>query len=261
MTTKTRTHRALSLHLLLATSAALLLAACSGGGDSSTGTITPPIVTPPVTAFDPATLQGRWTTASGVTPGYTALIVPDADAATTATAWVLAQDASRLVKVSATGSQSANGKSYDLATPGSTATGITSGSYSANLTASPKSISFTNVLGTSLSLSQSDGLSGNATAADAAGSWKASVGAVDLTWSLSDTGALSGSSTSGCSYSGSSAAPAAITLYRVSFTETCSGTTASFAGIATLNTEKTRLTVTATTTGDTQGTALFFVRQ
>ena len=260
----TRTHPfAHTLPLLLATSATVLLTACGGGGDSSdpgTGTGT--------TSFDPSTLQGRWTTASGVTPGVTALVVPDssttATPATTATAWVLAQDASRLVKVSATGTQSANGKSYDLATPATPAnpaTDITTGSYTTNLSASPKSISFTNVLGTSLTLTQSDTLSGIAAYADAAGTWKASAGAIDITWTLTDTGSVSGSSTSGCSYSGNTTTPTSITLYRVSFTETCSGTTTSFSGVASLSTAKTQLTVTATTTGDARGSALFFIKQ
>jgi hypothetical protein len=243
------------LALILATSTTVLLTACGGGGDSGdSGTGTP-------TGFDTRTLQGRWATASGVTPGYTALVVPDDGSSTTATAWVLAQDASRLVKVSATSTQSANGKSYDLATPANAPTDITTGSYSANLTASPKSVSFTNVLGTSLTLSQSDTLSGIAAYADAAGTWKASAGAVDLTWTLTDTGTMTGSSTSGCSYSGNTTTPTSITLYRVSFSETCSAATSSFTGIATLSADKTRLTVTATTTDDAKGSALFFVKQ
>ena len=257
--TQTRTHAfTRTLPLLLATSVTVLLTACGGGGDS-------PDPTPNPTNFDPSTLQGRWTTASGVTPGVTALVVPDssttATPATTATAWVLAQDASRLVKVSATGTQSANGKSYDLATPANPATDITTGSYTANLSASPKSISFSNVLGTSLTLTQSDTLSGIAATADAAGTWKASAGAIDITWTVTDTGTLSGSSTSGCTYSGNTTTPTSITLYRISFTETCSGTTSSFSGIASLSTTKTQLTVTATTTGDAKGSALFFVKQ
>jgi hypothetical protein len=247
------------LGLILATSTTVLLTACGGGGDSGdSGTGTP--TTP--TGFDTRTLQGRWATASGVTPGVTALVVPDdSSTATTATAWVLAQDASRLVKVSATSTQSANGKSYDLATPANAPTDITTGSYSANLSASPKSVSFTNVLGTSLTLSQSDTLSGIAAYADAAGTWKASAGAVDLTWTLTDTGTMTGSSTSGCSYSGNTTTPTSITLYRVSFSETCSTATSSFTGIATLSADKTHLTVTATTTGDAKGSALFFVKQ
>ena len=264
--TQTRTHAfTRTLPLLLATSVTILLTACGGGGDSSdpgTGTGTG------TTGFDPGTLQGRWTTASGTTPGVTALVVPDssttATPATTATAWVLAQDASRLVKVSATGTQSANGKSYDLATPATPAnpaTDITTGSYTTNLSASPKSISFTNVLGTSLTLTQSDTLSGIAATADAAGTWKASAGAIDITWTLTDTGSLSGSSTSGCTYSGSTTTPTTVKLYRISFTETCSGTATAFSGIASLSAAKTQLTVTATTTGDAKGSALFFVKQ
>jgi hypothetical protein len=241
-----------------------MLTACSGG-DSSDTDIGTGTGTTGTTSVVPSTLQGRWVTANGTNPGYTALVVPDgsttATPANTATVWVLAQDASRLVKVSATGTQTANGKIYDLATPANPATDITTGSYTTNLSASPKSISFTNVLGTALTLTQSDTLSGIAAYADAAGTWKASAGAIDITWTVTDTGTLSGSSTSGCTYSGNTTTPTNIALYWVSFTETCSGTTSSFSGIASLSAAKTQLTVTATTTGDAKGSALFFVKQ
>lgn len=257
MKTQTQTQRHTFSLILVASASAIILSACGGGGSGSSvgSTITPP------TGVDTSTLQGRWVTASGATPSYTALVVPDGTTTSTATAWVLAQDASRLVKISATSSQSANGKSYDLAAPGSTATDIASGSYTANLSATPKSISFANVLGASLSLTQSDPLSGIAAHADAAGTWKASAGAVYITWTLNDTGVLSGSSTSGCTYSGNTTIPTAVKLYRVSFTETCSATATAFAGIATLNTDRTRLTVATTTAGDAKGSALFFVKQ
>lgn len=235
----------------------MLLAACGGGGGGGDSPTTVPTTT------DISGLQGRWTTASGTSPGYTAIIVPDSTgtAATSATAWILAQDASRLVKATASTAQSATGKSYDLANPATAATDITAGSYTANLSASPKSVTFTNVLGSSLTLTQSDLLSGMATNVDAAGTWKASVGAVDVTWTLTDAGTMSGSSTSGCSYSGNTTTPTTVKLYQVSFSETCSGSSTAFAGIATLNTEKSRLTVTATTAGDAQSTVLFFVKQ
>lgn len=244
---------------ILATSA-IILSACGGGGGTGDTGDTAGAIAPPA-GIDTSTLQGRWVTASGASPGYTALVVPDSTTTNTATAWLLAQDASRLVKVSATSGQSANGKSYDLANPGSTATDIASGTYTANLSVSPNSISFANVLGASLSLTQSDPLRGAVAYADAVGTWKASAGAVDVTWTLSGTGALSGSSTSGCRYSGSATTPTAVKLYRISFTETCSATSNVFAGIASLNTEGTRLTVVTTTNGDARGSALFFVKQ
>lgn len=252
-----------TLSLLTAT---LLLAACGGGGggDATTtgGTTTGGGST---TSTDVASLQGRWATASptsSATPAYTAIVVPDSSSnATSATAWILANDASRLVKASASTTQSATGKNYDLANPANAATDITAGSYSANLGASPKSITFSNVLGSTLTLTQSDAMSGVAANVDASGTWKASAGAVDITWTLTDAGAITGSSTAGCSYTGNTTTPTTVKLYRVSFTETCSGTATAFSGIATVNTDKTRLTVTATTTADAKGTALFFVKQ
>lgn len=248
----TLSNRLLSLSLL---TSAVLLAACGGGGGGGGGDSPAPGNTTDING-----LQGRWATASGATPGYTAIIVPAGDG-TSATAWILAQDASRLVKATAGNTQGATGKSYDLANPANAAADIGAGGYIANLSASPKSVTFTNVLGTTLTLSQSDSLSGMATNVDAAGTWKTSAGAVDVTWTLTDSGAMSGSSTSGCTYSGNTTTPTSVKLYQVSFSETCNGSATAFAGIATLNTEKSRLTVTATTTGDAKGTALFFVKQ
>ena len=248
-----------TLSLLTAT---LLLAACGGGGGGDATATGGNTTGGSTTSTDVASLQGRWATSSGNPPAYTAIVVPDSSSnATSATAWILANDASRLVKASASTTQSATGKNYDLANPANAATDITAGSYSANLGASPKSITFSNVLGSTLTLTQSDALTGVAANVDASGTWKASAGAVDITWTLTDAGAITGSSTAGCSYTGNTTTPTTVKLYRVSFTETCSGTATGFSGIATVNTDKTRLTITATTAADAKGTALFFVKQ
>ncbi|MBY0466058.1 MAG: hypothetical protein K2W33_14060, partial [Burkholderiales bacterium] len=75
---------------------------------------------------------------------------------------------------------------------------------------------------------------------------------------------LSGTSTTGCTYSGQSTVVAAQSLYKVQFTETCSGTTPStqtFNGVGTLSPDNTRLTVVATNVDETKAAALLFVKQ
>jgi hypothetical protein len=221
-------------------SALVSLTACGGGGSSS---------------FDTSTLQGRW-----VTPdeAYTAIVVPGS--ANVATVWLLARDASRLAKLSVDGSLLVTGKSLPL--DGSPALDVT-GTLAASLTTTPKSLALNNVLASATTVNQASDLAGMAVAADAAGTWKstAGAGAVVADWTLTDAGVVSGTSSTGCTFAGNSTTPATVKLYALTFTETCPGTETRFNGIATLNPEKSRLTVVATDSAGTKGTALFFTKQ
>src|SRR6218665_2259951 len=77
--------------------------------NSKTPSPAPP---PPPTA--PTKSKGRWAPAAAVPPVMTAVVLPDAWG-TTASAWLLANDASRLVKLVLFSDSSANGTSYTLA--------------------------------------------------------------------------------------------------------------------------------------------------
>ncbi len=83
--------------------------------------------------------------------------------------------------------------------------------------------------------------------ADSSGQWSgsSSAGAVTLTWDVGSGGALTGSSTAGCTYSGALASePQPSAVLAVSVTETCAGAPpTALAGIATLNTTKDRMTI------------------
>ncbi len=78
-----------------------------------------------------------------------------------------------------------------------------------------------------------------ATQATVVGRWNATfaTGAVRLTLDISAAGAITGSSTAGCTYTGSTTVhPANIAVFNLSLTETCVGQAArSYSGIATLN--------------------------
>lgn len=236
----------------LTLTASLFLAACGGGGGSSDGTGTPV----GTTGLDTATLQGRWETPAAATPAYTAIVVPGTS--NVATAWLLAEDASRLAKLGLNSALAVSGKTYPL--DGSAVADV-SGNFAASLDTGTGSVTLTNVLAGAILLNRSSTLAGIAAHADAAGTWKATAGTVVANWALSDTGVISGSSTTGCTYAGNTQTPTSISLYTLSFTETCAGAATDFNGIATLNADRTRLTVAATATGDAKGTALFFVRQ
>jgi hypothetical protein len=232
----------------------LSLTACGGGGGS--GDSPTPLIPATPSTLDTSTLQGRWETASGASAAYTAIVVPASG--NVATAWLLAQDASRLAKVSVNGTLVATGKSYAL--DGSAAQDV-SGTLAASLTTTPKSLVLNNVLVSATTFNQSSDLAGMAVAADAAGNWRATASSVVANWRLTDTGVISGTSSTGCTYAGNYVTPTTVRLYALTFTETCAGTVTSFNGIATLNTDKSRLTVAATDSTGTLGTALFFVKQ
>ena len=225
-----------------------LLAACGGGGGGSEAG----------PAIDPAQLKGRWVTAAGVTPAVTALVVPDASG--TASAWLLSQDATRLVKLVVRSDSSANGKSYSLSQSNATGQTVT-GQVSATLTTSPKGIAFTGVNTTTLSLSQSDALGTAAAQAELAGTWSATSGgnAQTTQWSITSTGSTTGTSTTGCAYAGAVNAIASTAAYGVQVTESCpDGTKTTFTGIGSLNAAKNGLTVVLTSADETRGAAVFF---
>ena len=247
-TVTTTPHRARPLTLgALALTLSGLLAACGGGGGDAPGP-----------SIDPTQLKGRWVTAAGVAPAVTAVVVPDG--AGTAIAWLLQQDATRLVKLVVRGDGSAIGKSYALGQTTTTGQGVT-GQVTAALTANPKSMAFTGVNASVLNLTQTDALTAAAVQADAAGTWSATSGgnAQTTQWTVAPTGTVAGSSTTGCTYAGGITAMAGTAAYSAQINESCpDGAKTTFGGIATLNASKTGLTVVLTSADETRAAAVFF---
>ena len=201
----------------------------------------------------------------GVQGGVTALVV--ADSATQAQVWMLMQDASALSKLTLTTgfSTSVVGTTFTFAAAGSQA----SQSRSAISASGAGLTSATTLLfdgrplaGSGLPFTRADALTAPTLQADAAGAWRGSFGqnAVAITWSVNPQGVLSGSSTTGCVWTGGILAQSNATIYRVSLTETCTSGTAVLTGIATLNPAKTQLTVVATTANDAVAAVLLMAR-
>lgn len=246
----------------------LTLSGC-GSGSTNTEPTTPNPTTPTATS---SLAQGRWAS-TGLTPAYTAIMVPATTGANTPavdTLWALAQDATTLIKLKANGAvQTAGavtGNVYTLGT--SSVTAVSGGSYTVSSTAASQQISIQPLLGTTALFDRTDAMSAALAATQANGKWQADLGAVKVNWTVDTAAAnvnnLSGTSTTGCTYSGQSTAVASQTLYKVQFTETCSGTTPAsqtFAGIGTLSADNTRLTVVATNGDEMRGAALLFVKQ
>lgn len=230
----------LTLSILLASA----LTACGGGGGGDGASESSPS----------AQVQGRWTTAAGSASAYTAIGLPSSNAS--ATVWLLANDASRLVKLTAQDSGALAGKAYALGQ--NTAATSVSGQWS---TSASKSLSLTGLPVGGLTLAQIDALTTSAVQADVAGAWKATVGsnAQSVNWTVAASGAVSGNSTTGCTYTGTLGAMANASAYTAAVKETCSdGASTQFNGVATLNTAKNALSMVTTSADETMGAALFF---
>jgi len=237
----------LTLAVLLTASA---LTACGSGGDD----------TPTPNPLTAAQLQGRWQTASSVTPARTAIVLPGA-AAGSIDLWLLASDLSSLARlqVSTTGTDgvSATGKTYSLPSSATQQGQSFVASGTANLSNNSLSLNSGALL-----LTRGDALTSPSTLAEVLGAWRTSVGsaAVTVNLSLAASGALSGSSTTGCSYSGTVAARSDATAFNTTLTETCSTGSVNLAGIATYRAAQTTtaaaLTLALTSTDAAQTQAL-----
>lgn len=262
----------LAVSLASALTLTVTLSACGGGG-SDTAPVKPAPVAP--TSPTSSLTQGRWAS-SGLSPAYTAILVPATTGANTPavdTVWALAQDASALIKLKANGTAqtagAVTGNVYTLGT--SSVTAVSGGSYTLQTSAGNASVpqmSLQPVLGTTALFDRTDVMGTALTATQANGTWQADLGAAKVNWRVDTSAAnvsnLSGTSTTGCTYSGQSTVVATQGLYKVQFTETCAGTTPAtqtFVGIATLSGDSTRLTLVATNEAETRAAALLFVKQ
>lgn len=248
----------------LASTCVLALSACGGGSD-----------TPDLTPTSSLT-QGRWLS-TGLTPAYTAIVVPASAGANTPavdTVWALAQDASTLIKLKANGpvltAGAVTGNVYTLGTPSVTA--VSGASYTIQTSSgggAGSQVSIQPLLGTTALFERSDAMATALRADQANGTWQADLGSARVNWVVQSAAAgtqnLSGTSTTGCTYSGHTSVVSALSLYKVTFTETCPGSgtpsTQVFHGVATLSTDDARLTVVAANETETRAAALLFAKQ
>lgn len=228
-----------------------LLACGGGGGDAEP--ISP--VTPPVITLSKA--QGFWSATPSANTSVNAVILPNGQA------WVIYQTGSAVTALAQS----------TLSLSGSTFTGVgkhyslpagvvqdfnlsaTQGSTSAATT--PTLINTTTVGAStpmSLTWTYNKSFETAVTQASVQGRWSSLQGAISLTWDIDANGKLAGTSTTGCTYSGTlTPNTSPIAVLDVSITESCAGTLKALSGIATLNTAKTGISVAYTTTNGAQG--------
>ncbi len=245
--------------LLKTTALALLgttLVACGGGGDSPA-----PTGDPGTQAQALANAQGFWSATPSAGNSATAVILPNGQA------WVVYQTGNTVTALGQAvlsvtgGSYSGIGKHYAL--PGGAVQTFTLGGTlpTANTGSLANSVTLGAGTGSVINWTYSKSYESAATQASVQGSWRGAQGAASLSWDVDGAGKLAGTSSTGCSYSGTltpNANPVAV--FDLTVTESCAGAIKTLSGIATLNAAKTGLSLAYTTAAGAQGGVVVLVR-
>lgn len=230
------------------------LMACGGGGGSSSGSgDTPAPVSPPSPSFSNVTAQGLWQSAEGAATTISTVVTDNGQV------WSVLTNAgiTRLIKAtlaaSGTGFTGA-GKVFVLGT-------TTVDAVTLNAAAVVKSSLNGNISSTTqtepFSLAYQTRYETPAALIDFAGStWSATLGPGTVNWSISSSGVITGTRTTGCTYSGQVSLRAETkAVADVVVTESCPAVT-QLSGVAVKTTDNTGITMMLTTTGDTQAVLL-----
>ncbi len=248
-------------HAVSALALASLVACGGGGGGSATsgvGTGTGTVANPGSSsgAADVSTAQGFWSGPVDAQTSASVIVLPDGST------WVVLQSATTLnnlargtATLSNANAFSVSGRSYNLATgvvSSAGLSGILVPKASLSVAATSNSPAYT--------LTYNKAYETPAKLADVAGRWSATrgAGAVQLSLDISASGALTGSSSTACTYAGTLTPHAnAIAVFNLSLTETCLGTPAqTYSGIATTNTATNGLSMAFTTADQATGSAI-----
>lgn len=244
--------------------ATLALMGCGGGSNdpaAPTPEPTPPVtfpVTPPVTT-NPIP-QGIWQGAPGASIAISTVVTENGQL------WSVLTGAqgTRLLKASLSASGagfSGTGKAFLLGstTPATTTDAVSlsasavsktslSGSMTSTATgtpAEPFSLAYQSRYDTPVTL-----------ASFAGNTWTATLGPGTLNWSIDSSGKITGTRTTGCTYSGNiSLRTEAKAVANVAITESCPAVT-QLSGVAIKTPDNTGITLLLTTTGDAQGVVI-----
>lgn len=224
------------------------LGGCGGGGGGGGGEVVEQPA--PITLGQ---LQGFWNgPASGADFGGASTVrsVVLADGS----AWLFLHDAQdRLVGLS-TADLSVSGASFSGSGTRYPASGDAAGSVSlsgAGPQGNALAVTVVTASGsTSLALAADERFTTAAQQADATGTWDFTKqgNTIQASWSVAANGALTGSSTLGCTYGGQVVPRAGVAVFDVTVAETCAATTVQLSGIGKLNSAKTVMTFGLTTT-------------
>jgi hypothetical protein len=237
---------------LLIGSLVLALAGCGGGGGGGPA----PLQLDELQGFWSGPLSGTSLQAAATTQ---AVVLPNG------TAWFLLLPASGaptgMVKatLSVSGATyTGSGKVYEFATGGVTSLNMTGSAQESSSLSS--AITVSGAAGaTNATMTYSSAYATPVTLANVAGSWQvsASSGALQVNWTVQGNGSLTGTSTTGCTWSGAFTTRAGGTaVLDYTATETCASVSTVYTGIAVLNGARTTGTLFVTTPADAQGLVL-----
>jgi len=249
---------------LAAVLAAALMSACGGGG-GGTAPATDQEVKPnpgPTPVQSVAALQGIWQSPSGAAATSFTIVLPDGQLWSVISSTSGATTTTPMVKASLsaqTSSFAGSGKSYTLGTStvdtvSATATVVKKNSLSGTMTGNGQSEPF--------ALAYQARYDTAAVLADFVGSWSATLGPGVVNWTVGSTGALTGTRTTGCTYTGQISLRAENkAVVNVAIAETCVGSVTQLTGVGALSSGKTLLGLVMTTAGEDSGVAVSLVRQ
>ena len=231
---------------------ALTLVAC--GGSPSSDPVPTPTPTPnPTPTLSVSSLQGIWRSPAGAASTMSAVALPDGKI------WALISDASniRVIKGSFAvqgNAYLAGGKSFTLGTTTTSSTSLTatvlaktslSGSISTGSVTENYSLAY---------LSRYDTA---ATLADFAGAWSATLGPGTVNWTVTNAGALTGTRTTGCTYTGQLSLRAEQkAVVDAVVVETCAGAVTQLSGVAVKSEDKASITMMMTNADESAAVAV-----
>ena len=236
--------------------ACTLLLACGGGGGGSPAPVVDPV--PPgggsstSTPLSNISAQGIWQSGAGAAT-VTSTVVTD-----NGQVWSVLTNAgtTRLVKASLAASGTGftgSGKAFVLGATTAesvtlTATAVAksslSGSISSTTQTEPYSLAYQSRYDTPVTL------------ANFAGTWSATLGPGTVNWTISSAGVISGTRTTGCTYTGQvSLRTEARAVADAVITESCPAVT-QLSGVAVKTSDNTGITLLLTTTGDAQAVVI-----
>ena len=276
-TSARRSHTTLAL--TAATLLVLTLGGCgSGGGGSDPSLPTPspdpttptpepnPNPTPDPTTPTPPTnaatsaLQGIWQSPAGASSSVSTVALPDGQL------WSVVSSAgvTRLTKASLAAQASGfsgTGKSYTL---GSNASGV------ANATATASVVEKSSLSGTlsivgeqpeAFALAYQSRYDVLAALSDFAGNWQATLGPGIVNWAIASTGTLSGTRTTGCTYTGQLSLRAERkAVVDTTVTENCAGKLSLLQGVAVRSADTARISMVLITADESAGVAVNLTR-
>jgi hypothetical protein len=246
-----------------------LLIACGGGSSTAeTATpvtppavtppaVTPPAVTPPSPALTLSSVQGFWDAVSGDAIRMNAVILPNGQM------WVVQETAGLItglaqVNLNLDGTTFSNTGRYYPMPNGA----VQEYRFSGSLPTGPRASLLTTIgigsgAATTTTWRYNSTYETSVNAREVQARWSGSLGAVNVLWDVDAAGKLAGTSTAGCTYSGTLAPnPGAPAVLEAAIAESCGSTLQSLNGMARLGTDKTSLSVVYTTAAGARSGAI-----